>query len=43
MFPIVNAICEKMTKYIDEKIESGVNTLTAKDVGKHFIVNLCLS
>lgn len=43
MFPIVKTICERMTNYIDEKIESGVNTMIAKDVGKHPMVNFCVS
>lgn len=31
MYPIVTEICEKMVKYVDEKIESGENTFISKE------------
>lgn len=32
MFPIIKQICEQMTKYVDEKNETGTNSFIAKDV-----------
>lgn len=32
MFPIVKKICERMTKYVDEKIEVGINSFVSKEV-----------
>lgn len=32
MFAVIEKICERMTKYVDEKIETGTNTFIAKEV-----------